>query len=269
MGAAIWSSADQKLLDTPAETFLGFFKNHGLLSLFNRPRWQTVVGGSHAYIKAFLQQFKGDIRLGSPVIGIKRNPDGCLISVGGMTALTEKFDIVVIAVHADLVLKILGEDENYPVSKEEKELFTPWAYHDNYTVLHTDVTYLPPNKNTWASWNYRREVGKDGAAPLSCTYHMNRLQGINSSTEYCVTLNPSRAIQKEKIIAEFNYAHPCYTLESVATQSKIRNLNGKNNTFYCGSYLGYGFHEDAVRSARYVADQLTAKSGQQGLGYVH
>lgn len=251
MGAAIWSSADNRLLDTPAETFLSFFKNHGLLNLNDRPRWQTVVGGSHSYLAAFKDQFQGEILLNSKVVSVKRKEG--VVKICSLDDDIRQFDIVVIAVHADLVKGVLSDNE---ITAEESDLFSKWKYHENYTVLHTDTSVMPADRNIWASWNYTKKNHSKLSSSLACTYHMNRLQGLKSKTDYLVTLNPNTAINPSKIIASFNYSHPCYTLDSVATVKKIRSFNGNLSTFYCGSYHGYGFHEDAVRSARSVSDML-------------
>jgi len=256
MGAAIWSSGDDVLLDTPAETFLAFFKNHGLLTILDRPQWQTVVGGSHSYLKAFTSQFHGDIRLSTGVRSVRRTADGVLIA-SEQGEQQERFDAVVFACHADQILPMLLD-----ASAQENALFSPWRYHSNATILHTDVSYLPPNKRTWASWNYRRECGERGSEPLSVTYHMNRLQGLDSAKEYCVTLNPRKEISKQEIIKELHYMHPMYTLDSVATQQEIYQHSGSNRTFYVGSYLGWGFHEDAIRSSYQTVTRLLGTSGQ-------
>lgn len=254
MGAAIWSSGDDVLLETPAETFLAFFKNHGLLTLLDRPQWQTVVGGSHSYLKAFREQFRGDIRLSAGVTALRRRHNSVLIESEGQEE--ESFDAVVLACHADQVLPLLSDP-----TPREHELFSPWKYHSNLTVLHTDKSYLPPDRKTWASWNYRREREESGAEPLSVTYHMNRLQGLNTTHEYCVTLNPRREIPEDRTIRTLHYMHPMYSVESVATQTAIIDYSGTNRTFFCGSYLGWGFHEDAIRSTRFAVEKLLGENG--------
>lgn len=254
MGAAIWSSGDDVLLETPAETFLAFFKNHGLLTLLDRPQWQTVVGGSHSYLKAFREQFQGDIRLSAGVTSLRRERNHVFIQ--SEDRQEESFDAVVIACHADQVLPLLSD-----ATPRERELFSPWKYHSNLTVLHTDESYLPPDRRTWASWNYRREREESGAEPLSVTYHMNRLQGLKTAHEYCVTLNPRREIPEERTIRKIHYMHPMYSVESVATQTAILDHSGNNRTFFCGSYLGWGFHEDAIRSTRLTVEKLIGENG--------
>ncbi len=231
MGAAIWSVPEKKVFEFPANSYINFFKNHGLLSLKNRPKWQTVVGGSSQYIKSFKKQFKGEIKLNSPVIEVSK--EGIVRTKDGQNNI---YDFVVLATHADMSFTLIKDKTDL-----EQELLGAWKYEDNYTVLHTDTSFLPKDKNAWASWNY-----VDG----NLTYHMNRLQGLNETkSEFCVTLNPVRTIDKNKIIREINYQHPIYDLESISTQTDLYKLQGENRRYFCGSYFGYGFHEDAVSSA--------------------
>ncbi len=249
MGAAIWSSPDQGIADFPAKTFLRFFWNHGLLTLSDRPKWQTVVGGSFAYVKRFLEIFPGDVFRENPVKTVLRKEGKAELVFGD--GETKTFDRVVIATHADEALKLLGDPRN-----EEKELLSPWSYQLNRTVLHTDRSVLPPKKGAWASWNYVRERAASGVDPVSVTYHMNRLQGFSSRKEYCVTLNRRSPIKESEIIREIDYMHPVFSFEAVKTQEKLRQLNGMSETYFAGSYFGFGFHEDAAKSAVAVAESL-------------
>ncbi len=243
MGAAIWSTAPGKMLRFPALAFARFFRNHGLLSLKDRPRWQTVVGGSHAYIKAFEKRFTGNTILGARLRSVHREPGGVVLREDG--GAERHFDRVVFAVHADQVLPLLAD-----ASEDERRLFGPWRYERNHTVLHTDASVLPPNRRAWASWNYTRERGtRPGKGPMSATYHMNRLQGLRTRRQYCVTLNRHESVPEQHVIRELVYTHPLYTRQSIETQEPLRRLSGTGCTGYCGSYLGYGFHEDAVLTA--------------------
>lgn len=245
MGAAIWSTSAHRMLEFPAESFLRFFLNHGLLSLTDRPQWQTVVGGSQSYVRAFLKSFRGQVRTGTRLHGVRREDDGAIVmhEDGG----SERFDRVVIATHADEALALLRDP-----SDEERRLLGAWEYARNPTVLHTDVSFLPANRRAWASWNYRREAQAGSHVPLSVTYHMNRLQGLRTARQYCVTLNSQRAFAEGSVIASFPYKHPQYTFRSLATQAELPRLNGQRSTYFAGSYFGYGFHEDAVRSGAEV-----------------
>ncbi len=241
MGAAIWSTPAEEMFAFPAETFLRFFENHGLLTVADRPQWQTVVGGSHSYVKAFLNAFQGVVETNAQIRAVERGEDDVTIHFHNQEPKT--YDRVVIAVHADQVLPLLANP-----SDEERSVFSTWQYNENHTVLHTDETVMPPNKRAWASWNYTREQGAAGKQPLSVTYHMNRLQGFHTTNQYFVTLNRKQQIKPECIIREMQYTHPLFTEEAVKTQRRMKTMYGKQNTYYCGSYFGYGFHEDAVKS---------------------
>jgi predicted NAD/FAD-binding protein len=243
MGAAIWSTPGVRMLDFPAESFVRFFGNHGLLSLKDRPRWMTVEGGSHAYVRAFRRIFRGEIVLSAPVEAVVRDSGGVEVRAAGRAAA--RFDTAVIAAHADDALRLLADP-----SDDERRLLGAWSYNANRTVLHTDPAALPSQRRAWASWNFlrlRNEQG--GTGPVCLSYHMNRLQGLRTEREYCVTLNWPRPFRSGSVIAEMADSHPAFTFDAMASQAAIRHLNGARRTFFCGSYLGYGFHEDAVRAS--------------------
>ena len=247
MAAAIWSATQNEILQFPARTLLSFWRNHGLLSLKDRPRWQTVAGGSHQYLKAFSRSFCGRIKLGADIQTIRRNPDG--VEIVHRDGETEEYDEVIVATHANEALALLETP-----TPEENTLLGTWRYQDNRTLLHTDVSFLPPNPKAWASWNYVEHKQDKPDTPVPVTYYMNLLQGLKTIDTYCVTLNPDREPKPGSLIKEIHYQHPVFDLAAVATQEKLRGLNGKNRTSFCGSYFGYGFHEDAVRSAVQVAE---------------
>ena len=246
ISAAIWSTPDKLMLDFPVGIFLKFYGNHGLLSVANQPRWQTVVGGSASYVKAFESQFKGIIKLNCGSLKVNRFQD--YVEIINQQNQVEKFDYVVIATHADQVLSVIQNP-----SDMEQKLFSVWKYLNNDTILHTDESLLPSNLRARASWNYRRELQSDGSRPLSISYHMNNLQGLSTKDQYVVTLNSKTNISPDKVIARFDYTHPHFTVESMKTQNPIMQMNSENRTFFAGSYLRFGFHEDAVMSGVNIA----------------
>ena len=245
MAAAIWSSPAAEIRRFPAESFARFFDNHGLLSLAEASTWKTVAGGSRTYVEAMLRRFRGRVRLGEPVHEVRRSSAGVTVATA---AGAERFDQVVLAAHADEALALLADP-----SPEERRLLVAWTYSRNRTVLHSDASVLPPRR-AWASWNYAREAagtgggGAAGVAPVSLTYHMNRLQRLATATPYCVTLNRVAPIAAPLVVREMIYTHPRYTRAALASQGELRRRNGAGRTWFCGSYFGYGFHEDAVRA---------------------
>jgi uncharacterized protein len=248
MMAAIWSAPPAETMAFPAAALLSFFRNHGLLSLHHRPTWQTVVGGSHTYVQAFRRQFTGQLRLSCPVHGVRRTADGVVVTTAdGDTS----FATVVMAAHADEALALLKDP-----SPEERRLLGPWRYQRNHVALHTDPTVLPPTRRAWASWNYARERAADPTLPVSVSYYMNCLQGLRTQHEYCVSLNRRRPLPADRVVCEMEYDHPVYSFASMATQGELATLQGVRQTYYCGSYFGYGFHEDAVRAAAAVGRLL-------------
>ncbi|MFI8482929.1 NAD(P)/FAD-dependent oxidoreductase [Pseudomonas sp. NPDC078700] len=243
MGAAIWSMSLQDTLDFPLQFFLRFFKNHGLLSVSNRPQWCVIEGGSVCYIKPLTESFQQHIRLNCPVQRVERDAQGVDIhSASGV----ERFDKVIFACHSDQALKLLAQP-----SAQEQQILGALRYAANDVVLHTDTRLLPQRPLAWASWNYR--LGGPAEQPAALSYNMNILQGLQSDTTFCVSLNQTPLIEPSKILARYSYSHPQYSLDGVAAQARHKELLGTNHSYFCGAYWANGFHEDGVVSALRVA----------------
>jgi predicted NAD/FAD-binding protein len=243
MGAAIWSMSLADMLNFPLQFFLRFFKNHGLLSVTDRPQWQVIKGGSSSYVAPLSASFAERIRLQCPVQRVERDATGVtLYSAAG----SERFDKVVFACHSDQALQLLAEP-----SATEQQILGALPYADNDVVLHTDTRLLPKRPLAWASWNYR--LGGPTSQPAALTYNMNILQGLQSDTTFCVSLNQTAAIDPSKILARYTYAHPQYSLAGVAAQARWEELLGANHSYFCGAYWANGFHEDGVVSGLRVA----------------
>lgn len=250
MGAAIWSTSMEEMMAFPASTFIRFFDNHGLLTIKDRPQWQTLVGGSRAYVEAFTDSFSGTIRTGVELAGLHRATDQ--VTLRHTSGEHETFDHVVIATHADQALELLDDP-----SPEETQHLGAWAYSRNHTVLHTDAGRMPRIKRSWASWNVIRQDGSAASRPVHLTYDMNRLQNLSTKQNYFVTLNDPSAWRDEDVIREMTYQHPLFTRAALASQPHLPSLNGVKRTWFCGSYFGYGFHEDAFRSGIQVGEALS------------
>ncbi len=242
MAAAIWSTPDNRMMEFPAESFVQFFHNHGLLTVNDRPQWRTVVGGSHSYVKRMLADFNGEVHLSAPIASVRRFDDRVTLTTAAGPA--GEFDGVVIAAHADEALALLADP-----SDAEQSLLGAWAYQPNDTVLHTDASVMPPLRRVWSSWNYTRERDGDPAGPATLTYDMNRLQGLRTHAPLFVSLNRRAHLPADRVIMRTIYHHPTYSREALAAQRELPSLNAQRRTWFCGSYFGYGFHEDAVRSA--------------------
>ncbi|MFZ2290757.1 MAG: FAD-dependent oxidoreductase [Halopseudomonas yangmingensis] len=243
MGSAIWSMSLTQMLSFPLEFFVRFFRNHGLLSVNDRPQWRVVRGGSRSYVKPLTASFAKRIRLQCPVTSIRRDAEGVtLVSAAG----EERFDQVVLACHSDQALALLEQPTD-----AERSILGAIGYADNEVVLHTDTRLLPSRKLAWASWNYR--LGSDPARPAAVTYNMNILQGLAAPQTLCVSLNQTEAIDPKTILGRFTYAHPQFSLAGMAAQARWRELLGANRTWFCGAWWANGFHEDGVVSALRVA----------------
>ena len=213
-----------------------------MLQIIDRPKWWVIKNGSKSYVEKIINNFKDKIRLSTPVKNVKRIDGKIIIASGDGKIVEEEFDSVVFATHSNQSLKLLDEP-----SSLEKEILSAIPYQNNNALLHYDDSILPKRKNAWSSWNYT--LDRDDDKPVSLTYNMNILQGLDSSRTYCVSLNSDDLIDKSKIIKKLNYDHPLFTLEGVEAQKRKDQISGVNNTYYCGAYWRNGFHEDGVVSA--------------------
>ncbi len=234
--SALWSTAPERALDFPAAYAIRFFEHHGMLG-FGRFRWRTVHGGSRAYVARIAEHLGPHLRTGLGVRSIERRADG--IEVRTEDGETRGFDKVVVATHADQALRLLADP-----SDEERSVLGAFRYTSNETVLHTDERFLPHAHAARASWNYQ----VNGSARPTMTYYLNRLQGLESDRDYCVTLNRSDEIAPEKVLRRLVYEHPLYTLESLAAQRPLTALSGVRHTLFAGAHHGNGFHEDGLAS---------------------
>lgn len=248
-GAAIWSTSKDKMLEYPAAAFIRFCSNHGLLQISNRPQWRTVSGGSEQYVRAVEKSLGPDsVVTDFDVTHIRRSADG--VSIFDSTGRKIEADHVVIAAHADQALKCL-ETPN----AQEQALLSTFEYEANLAVLHTDESYLPRRRRAWCSWNYVERTGDD-ASQVSVSYWMNRLQNLQGDTNYIVTLNPSIRPEASQTFRTQMYQHPVFTPDTWKAQQQLWSLQGQQRTWFCGSYFGSGFHEDAVQAGLAVAEQL-------------
>jgi uncharacterized protein len=243
MAAAIWSSPAHTLMDYPAEAFIRFCGNHGLLRLLHRPTWRTVEGGSRVYVEKLARGIGEGVRLGRAVVAVKRTQGGALVfdSQGGV----DWFDHVVIGAHADQALAMLSDP-----SEDERRLLGAFRYSRNLTVLHTDAELMPKRRRAWASWNY---IGTDDG--LCVTYWMNRLQGL-AGQDLFVTINPSRPPRAGTLLRTELYEHPIFDPAALRAQAQLWSLQGRGGVWFCGAHFGAGFHEDGLQSGLAVAEQL-------------
>lgn len=241
MAGAIWSAPDGSIREFPVESFARFYENHGLLSLSDHPQWYYVEGGSQTYVRTFLKTFAGRVLTSCPVKAVVRDDQGVVLKLQNAE---ERFDKVVIAAHADQAFRMLSDPTDH-----ETRLLSVWEYAPNQTILHRDHSFLPPIQRAWASWNYTRTSDNRNEARVTLTYDMTRLQCLPVKDRICVTLNPWKPVSQKKTIRELQYDHPMYNFDALRSQAELPSLSGQKNTYFCGSYFGYGFHEDAVRSA--------------------
>ncbi len=237
MSVALWSAPQKTIEGFPILSLVNFFKNHGLLGFTTQFQWKTVTNGSFQYRDKLIEPFRSQIRTNSKIEQINRTDDSVNILVDGKSLY---FDNVVIAAHADQTLSLLGD-----ATELENNLLSVFGYQKNSVCLHTDDKLMPKNKSGWAAWNHYSSGGN-----AYVTYWMNKLQSLETKTNYFVSLNADEIIEKGSIKQQFIYHHPIFTLETYQAQKRLQEINRQgNNTFFCGSYFGHGFHEDGARSA--------------------
>jgi uncharacterized protein len=247
--SAVWSADPAQMWSFPARFLVEFFDNHGMLGFRDRPRWQTVTGGSVRYVEALLRRFDGRVWLDTPVTRVTRGADHALVTPRG--GEPQRFDEVVLATHSDQALRILGD-----ATDTERRLLRSIPYQANQAVLHTDPGMLPRRRRAWASWNYH--LLPTPGDRTTVTYHMNRLQSLTADRQFCVTLNRTGEIDPSRVIETIDYAHPVFTADGTRAQQRVDEISGRNHTHFAGAYWGWGFHEDGVVSAQRVAARFGA-----------
>ena len=256
MCGAIWSTPVAEIDQFPARSLVQFFRNHALLAGTGEHQWWTVEGGSIEYVRRLESALSArgcDIRTGTPVSGIVRDPAG--VRVFCKDNVAEQFDEIIFACHSDQALAILGDD----ASVHEAAALGAIRYQPNTAVLHCDTAQMPRRRACWSSWSYRAQQGRVGV-----TYWMNRLQQIPDNDPLFVTLNPSSTIPEDKIYDSTEFAHPVFDTTAIRAQRALREMQGMNHTWYAGAYLRHGFHEDGIASAMRVVRALGAADQAEG-----
>lgn len=246
MAAAIWSTPAAEVGAYPAEAFIRFCDNHGLLRLRNRPQWRTVKGGSRAYVSRLSEPLAGRILIGRDVRIVERSAGGVVIEDG---ATQRRFDKVLLACHADQALKVIKTP-----TEAERRVLGAFRYSSNHTVLHADERLMPRRRAAWAAWNYI--ATSDHSAGPSVTYWMNRLQHIDASVPLFVTLNPLIEPRAESVYRTFTYEHPMFDQAAIEAQKQLWTLQGGGNTWFAGAYFGAGFHEDGLQAGLAAAEAM-------------
>jgi predicted NAD/FAD-binding protein len=256
MGSAVWSTPPELMLKFPAVTLMRFWYNHGFLGMKTRHPWWTVSNGARSYVQKLTRPFRDRIQLNRTAVRLERGPGQTKITFadGG----TELFDKVVLACHADQSLRLLADP-----TPLETRLLAPFKYQTNVATLHTDETVMPKTRRCWAAWNYFVEPLPTGGLRPSTHYWMNRLQGVSEKVNYFVSINGEEVVAPEKVRKRIAYEHPLFDLPAIEAQKSLPELNRLGpgqQTYFCGSYFRYGFHEDAFGSAVSLCQDLLGES---------
>ena len=241
MVSAIWSMPPHEATQMPLKFFIKFFQNHGLFKIKNRPQWYTVKNRSRTYVENILSKISGEHFKNYPVKKIKSKTDGVDLYYGGESEFFD-YDKVILATHADEALSIIESP-----SEEEKKILSNFSYKKNIAYIHTDESIMPKNPKVWSSWN--SSIKKDEIEKNSITYWLNLLQNLKCEENIFLTLNPYFEIDQSKIIKKVTFTHPYFDQSALNYQSQLINLQNKRNILFCGSYFGYGFHEDGIKSS--------------------
>lgn len=248
MGAAIWSTPADEIMNFPAASFLQFFYNHRLINR-DRPTWRTVSGGSREYVKKITAAYGNALRLDAEVTAVTRVAAGVEVTANGKT---EQYDQVVFACHSDQALAILAD-----ATDEEAAILRAVRYRPNDVYLHRDENLMPKRKITWSSWNYLTH--KDMESDLmTVSYWMNRLQNIDNDKPVFVTLNPPTPPAADKTFGHYIYDHPQFDRAAMAAQRALPAIQGAHRAWFCGAWTGFGFHEDGLQSALRIIAQINA-----------
>ena len=241
MVSAIWSMPPYEAGKMPMNFFLKFFQNHGLFKLRDRPQWYTVAHRSKTYVNKVLSQISGEYFKNYKINSIQRVSSGVQVYYGGANEFFD-YDKVILATHADQALSLIKN----PTDQEIKTL-SNFDYKKNLAVLHCDESVMPKNKKVWSSWN--TYVDPKNLNKSSLTYWLNLLQNINCEKNIFLTLNPLKEIPNERIYKKIEFTHPYYDQKALDNQKNLKNIQNKENLLFCGSYFGYGFHEDGIKSS--------------------
>ena len=248
MVSAIWSMPTNLAYEMPMLSFINFFQNHGLFKIKNRPQWYTVSGRSKIYVKKILETINGEYFKNYKIRHLLRNKNGVRLYYGSANEYFE-YDKVVFAIHANEVLELINDP-----TENEKKILKNFQYKKNIAYLHNDHRLMPHRKNIWSSWN---SILDENDAKKSCvTYWLNKLQNLKTSKNFFLTLNPIISIEDNKIIKKVEFTHPIYDMKTINAQKYLSELQGVNNSYFCGSYFGYGFHEDGLNSGIEVSNKL-------------
>ncbi|MFZ9263663.1 MAG: NAD(P)/FAD-dependent oxidoreductase, partial [Polynucleobacter sp.] len=254
MVGAIWSCPVEQMLEFPISTMIRFCHNHGLIKITDRPQWLTVSGGSKEYVKRICEKIKfagGNFKR-LKVKSIKRLNNQVQVFTDQSS---ETYDQVVMATHSDETLQLLADP-----SSDERSILSSINYQQNRAVLHTDASVLPQEKRCWAAWNYTTNSSIEAENKRVCVnYLINKLQPLPESWNnqpIIVSLNPVIEPASETIRADIEYAHPIFDEAAINAQSNLPLIQGSNNTWFCGAWTGYGFHEDGLRSGELVAEAI-------------
>ena len=256
MAGAIWSMPQKDIMNYPVRSLFEFFNNHKLLhGKKDRPKWLTVSGGSINYVNKIINFLRANPRVkllkNNGVKKIKRKNG--FIEITDNEGNTSEVDHIIFSQNPSKVVNILSD-----IQKNELDILGKFKANKNTAYLHSDESIMPKTKKIWSSWNIF--VPKDEKSHISVTYWMNKLQNINNKTPLFLSLNPVHLPNEGSIFKVIDYEHPIFDSKSITALKFLDEIQGLNNTWYCGAWSGNGFHEDGLNSSLKVANKLGIKA---------
>ena len=242
------SMETREILASPAAFFLNKLRtHHDVISPKAVYSVRCIRDGTRRYVNALAARFRKDIRLDARIKTVERRERGA--SVVMEDGSREEFDAAVLACNPDQALSLLAAP-----TALERELLGAWRYKDGRVVVHRDHGAFPPRDLIEAyTFLYRM---KDGVMETSVNGALWHEPQAPKDCDYISAQHPNYPIRPDLVELDTILRTPIFDFKSVATTPRLPELNKTGPFYYCGSYFGYGLHEDAVTSAKAVAERL-------------
>ncbi len=233
-----------EVMAAPASFFFGKVVAHRVFFEEPHQAFFHPEGNTQSYVNALAAHFKPKIVLNSKITSVARNDNGVVVKMDDGAEV--RFDKIVFACNADQVLKLLEKPTD-----EEERLLRVWKYQNGPIVVHKDRSSFPKREH-YSMFTFLYTDRPD-QTHTSVNGHIRNLNSVPDDCKYISSQHPNFPIDEDLIEYRKVFRTPIFDVKSVPTITELPSLNGKMNSYYCGSHFGYGLHEDAVRSAVAVA----------------
>ncbi|EMS64510.1 Cyclopropane-fatty-acyl-phospholipid synthase [Triticum urartu] len=248
----MWSCSSQDVLSFSAFLALSFCRNHGLLQLFRHSQLPTVKPRSQSFVnkvKEELESIGCRIKTSCRVKSVSSLDGSAGYRVLENDGSEERYDSVILGVHAPNALKVLGVEATH----HERRILGACQYVHRDIYLHCDQNLMPRNMSAWSAWNFLGTTSRG----FSVTYWLNQIQKIESVRPFLVTLNPPCV--PDHVLLKWNTSLPVPSVAAAKAYLDLDQIQGKRGIWFCGAYQGHGFHEDGLKSGKAAAQGLLGK----------